>query len=221
MSEPLRLLCVFAHPDDETLGVGSTLAKYASEGVETYLVTATRGEYGYQGWPAEDPGPAGMAALRTVELQAAAAALGLREVVLLDYLDGALDDAEPAPLVASLVAELRRIRPQVVITFGPDGSYGHPDHIAISQLTAAAIVCAADAGYTGEHGGPPHRVAKLYYMVDTKADVELYTEAFGPFVMEIDGRPRGPVGWDEWAISARIDGRAHGAATRRAVASHR
>ncbi len=75
MSETLRLLCVFAHPDDETFGLGPTLARYAAEGVETFLVCATRGERGWQGDPAENPGLEALGRLRADELHAAARAV--------------------------------------------------------------------------------------------------------------------------------------------------
>src|SRR5258706_13057154 len=148
----LRLMCVLAHPDDESLGTGGTLAKYASEGVETYLVTATRGERGRFFDNTESPGLAVVGRTRETELRAAAKELGLREVVFLDYEDGTLDAANPLEASARIAGHLRRIRPHVVITFGADGAYGHPDHVAISQLTASAIVNAADT----------HQVQKLY-----------------------------------------------------------
>src|SRR5690242_14599850 len=88
MNNPLRLLCVLAHPDDESLGTGGILARYAAEGIETSLLMATRGERGWQGDPADDPGPQALARLREAELQAAAKALGLRRVRFLNELDG-------------------------------------------------------------------------------------------------------------------------------------
>ena len=99
MTEAKRLLCVFAHPDDETLGAGSTLAKYAAAGVELALVTATRGERGWQGDPSADPGPQALGELRTAELLAAAQVLGIRDVQFLSYLDGDLDQADPAEAI--------------------------------------------------------------------------------------------------------------------------
>src|SRR5262245_6499278 len=102
VSEPLRLLCVLAHPDDESLGVGGTLAKYASEGVETYLVTATRGERGRFGSGIEFPGFSEVGKLREAELLAAAKELGLREVRFLGYIDGELDQANPAEITARI-----------------------------------------------------------------------------------------------------------------------
>ena len=154
---PLRLMAVLAHPDDESLGFGGTLARYASEGVETFLVTATRGERGrYRGHARRAgsiPGPAALGRIRERELRAAAAVLGIREVSLLDYHDSDLDRADPREAVERIAAALRRVRPHVVITFGPDGAYGHPDHIAISQFTTAAIVAAADPAFADDGAG--------------------------------------------------------------------
>jgi len=152
MDEKMKLMCVLAHPDDETLGIGGILARYAAEGVETYLITATRGERGWFGDPGDYPGPEALGRTRQGELVEAARVLGLKEVTLLDYVDGDLDQAEPGQVIEILAAHLRRVRPQVVITFGPFGVYGHPDHIAVSQFTAAAIVEAASTGGAGEDG---------------------------------------------------------------------
>jgi LmbE family N-acetylglucosaminyl deacetylase len=85
-------------------------------------------------------------------------------VDFLDYMDGELDQADPAEVTAKIVEHIRHIRPHVVVTFGPDGAYGHPDHIAISQTTTSVIVCAADPAYATSNGFRPHRVSRLYYM---------------------------------------------------------
>jgi LmbE family N-acetylglucosaminyl deacetylase len=91
MATGLKLMCVLAHPDDESLGNGGTLAKYAAEGVEPYLVTATRGERGWTGSERDDPGLEALGKIREVELFAAASVLGIRRVDFLDYIDGDLD----------------------------------------------------------------------------------------------------------------------------------
>jgi LmbE family N-acetylglucosaminyl deacetylase len=220
MTEAKRLLCVFAHPDDETLGAGSTLAKYAATGVELYLVTATRGEHGWQGEPSADPGQQALGELRTAELLAAAHVLGIRDVQFLNYLDGYLDQADPAEAIGRIVSHIRHIRPQVVMTFGPEGSYGHPDHIAISQFTSAAIVCAADSAYTDPQALPAHRVAKLYYMVDSRSEVAALVPIIGDINFMVDGVQRGIVAWEEWAVTTKIDGRAHWQTALRAAACH-
>jgi LmbE family N-acetylglucosaminyl deacetylase len=220
MADTLRLMCVLAHPDDESLGTGGILAKYAAEGVETYLVTATRGEHG---WFSTEPypGPEALGRTREAELREAAAALGLRDVSFLDYVDGYLDQADPAEATARIVAQLRRVRPQVVATFGQEGAYGHPDHIAICQLTSAAVLAAADAGYALPDAAPPHRVSKLYQMAPTAEMGELYESIFGKLVMEIDGVKRGAYALPDWQITTQVDCADHWATVWRAVACHR
>jgi LmbE family N-acetylglucosaminyl deacetylase len=195
-------MCVLAHPDDETLGTGGVLAKYAAEGIETYVVTATRGERGWAGEAKDNPGLEGLGRIREAELYEAARTLGVHEVTLLDYVDGDLDRAEPGRAIAQIVHHLRRVRPQVVVTFDPMGSYGHPDHIAICQLTQGACVGAADGSYAG---GLPHRVSKLYYVVDRKEMIREFEAAAGEMAMNIDDVVRRAVPWEEWAITTRID----------------
>src|SRR3954447_5144573 len=102
MSERLKLLAVLAHPDDESLGFGGTLAKYAAEGVETYLVTATRGERGRFGSQGKTAEPSEIGRVREAELRAAAAVLGIREVSILGYPDGAVDQIDAATAIRAI-----------------------------------------------------------------------------------------------------------------------
>src|SRR5438093_2291907 len=203
MSDALRLLAVTAHPDDETLGFGGVLARYASEGIETFLVTATRGErgryFGHATGTPHHPGAAALAAIREQELHAAAAALGIRHVTLLDYADGEVDRASGGDAVAAIVAHIRRVRPHVVVTFGPDGAYGHPDHIAISQLTTAAIVAAADPAFRcdGAEAVRPHAVSKLYYIAWPESTWAAYEAAFRKLVSTVEGVERQAVPWPD------------------------
>ncbi len=124
--------------DDESLGFGGTLAKYAAEEVEIHLVTATRGERGRAGSRDKEAEPAEVGRLREAEIRAAAV-LGIRSVEFLGYPDGGVDQIDPAVAMLALVRHIRRIQPHVVVTFGPEGGYGHPDHIAISQFTRRRI----------------------------------------------------------------------------------
>jgi LmbE family N-acetylglucosaminyl deacetylase len=219
--EPLKLMCVLAHPDDESLGLGGTLAKYGAEGVETYLVTATRGERGWIRQQEAYPGLEALGEIREAELCAAAEALGLQEVVLLDYIDGELDQANPEEAIGKIASHLRRVRPHVVLTFDPKGAYGHPDHIAICQFTTAATIAAADPTYDLDSELSPHRVLKLYYMVSTRADSIAYQAALGELVMEIDGVKREAASWEEWAITTEIDTKAYWSQVWQAVSCHR
>jgi LmbE family N-acetylglucosaminyl deacetylase len=226
MMQNPRLMAVLAHPDDESLGVGGTLAKYASEGVEVFLVTATRGDRGrYRGFPPGDPqhpGHSALAEIREEELRAAASALGVREVFVLDYQDQHLDSANPREVVAAIVQHIRRIKPDVIVTFAPDGAYGHPDHVAISQFTTSAIVAAADSAFSfnGSQAMQPHAVAKLYYVAWPEPAWKAYQAAFKKLVSNVDGVERQAVPWPDWAITTEIDTRSFSSAVWRAISCH-
>jgi LmbE family N-acetylglucosaminyl deacetylase len=215
-------MCVLAHPDDESLGTGGALAKCAAEGVATYLVTATRGERGRFGDSKESPGPEIVGKAREAELLAAAKELGIREVSFLGYLDGALDQVDPAEAIERIASHLRRVKPQVVITFGPEGAYGHPDHIAISQLTTAAIVCAADPSYGSQPAiAEPHRVSKLYFIAWSAKKWTAYQAALRKLVSKVDGDERQAVPWPDWAITTALDTSRVWPAVWRAVSCHK
>jgi LmbE family N-acetylglucosaminyl deacetylase len=201
----LKLLAVFAHPDDESMGTGGALAKYAAEGIETYLICATRGERGWFGPEEQNPGFERLGQIRTDELLRAGEKLGLKEISFLDYMDGDLDQANHAEAIGKIVTHIRRLQPQVIVTFPPDGNYGHPDHIAIGQFTAAAIVCAADSSYRGAQNLPPHRVSKLYFSVDDENFVNFISPFVGEIEFPVDGQTRGEVAWKDWMVTTRID----------------
>ncbi|MHB1414703.1 MAG: PIG-L deacetylase family protein [Chloroflexota bacterium] len=164
MDDRPMLLAVFAHPDDETFRCGGTLALLAARGVRVCLVTATRGEAGSVGDPplclAEE-----LAARREQELYCACRALGIEPPRLLDYADGHLAEAEPGEVGERIVRAIRELRPQVMLTFGPDGLSGHPDHVAIGHLAAEAFLHAGDRTAYPEHleyGLAAHLPSELY-----------------------------------------------------------
>ncbi len=206
----MKLMAVLAHPDDESFGVGGTLAKYAAEGVEVSVVTATRGDRGrfrgHRPGDAEHPGPEALAQIREAELRAASAVLGVRDVRVLGFRDQELDGVEPRDAIGRIVRELRSIRPDVVVTFGPDGAYGHPDHIAISQLTTAATVVAADARVT-DGGTAPHAVSKLYYLAWPRSAWSAYESAVHQLSCRVDGVDRHATPWPDWAVTTHVDAR--------------
>jgi len=220
-------MAVLAHPDDECLGVGGTLAKYASEGVDVFLLTATRGENGrYHGFRlGEDqhPGSAELARTREAELRAAGAVLGLGEVSLLDYHDQHLDRADPSEAIKAIVRHIRRVKPDVIVTFAPDGAYGHPDHIAISQFTTAAIVGAADFAFLvpGNQAEQLHTVSKLYYIAWPESAWKAYQAAFRELVSTVDGVRRQAVPWPDWAITTVVDTRSYWSTVWQAVSCHK
>jgi LmbE family N-acetylglucosaminyl deacetylase len=148
---PPRILGIFAHPDDETLGAGATLAKYASAGADVRVVSLTKGGAG-QIRDANVATRATLTSVRERELEAAGKELGLTETRCLDYLDGGLSAVDPEVLVelaAELIAELA---PDVVITFGEDGLSGHPDHVVVGAAVTAAC-----------RGLPPTRPVRLFH----------------------------------------------------------
>ena len=225
MASTRRLMAVLAHPDDESLGMGGTLAKYAAEGVDVSLVTATRGEAGrFRGYPRGDerhPGPAELGRIREAELRQAAATLGVREIALLDYLDQCLDAADPREAIGRIVRHIRRLRPDVVITFAPDGAYGHPDHVAISQFTTAAVLAAADGAWTArDDGAGPHAISKLYYLAWPESTWNAYRAAIRALSVTVDGIERHATAWPDWSITTTIDATALWPTVWRAVSCH-
>jgi LmbE family N-acetylglucosaminyl deacetylase len=221
MPTNLKLLCVFAHPDDESMGMGGTLAKYAAEGAETYYVCASRGERGWFGPEEQNPGLERLGQIRTQELENAVKELGMQGLYFLDYIDGDVDKADHAEAIGKIVTHIRRIQPHVIVTFPPDGNYGHPDHIAIGQFTYAAIVCAADGSYQDAENLPAHRTLKLYYMVDGESFINLVK----PFMSEmdfpiVDGQQRDQITWKNWMITTHIDMAEHCHTALRAIRCH-
>jgi len=160
MTTPVILLA-FAHPDDEQFGKAGALMKAIDRGARVHVVTATRGQVGGISDPALAT-PETLGAVREQELRDACAICGFEPPILLDYMDGALADADPAGVRDAVVAEIRRLRADVVMTFDRNGGYGHRDHIAIHHATVAAVAAAADPAHRPDLG-PAHAVAKVYF----------------------------------------------------------
>ena len=150
-----KLLVVTAHPDDESFRCGGALALLARRGVRVQLLTATRGGAGSRG----DPPLCRAGELATVrerELCSACAALGIEPPRFLDYLDGTLADVDEKEATAQVTAIIQELRPQVLLTWPPDGLSGHPDHVAVSRWTSLAFQRAAALG--------PDAPAALYHL---------------------------------------------------------
>jgi N-acetyl-1-D-myo-inositol-2-amino-2-deoxy-alpha-D-glucopyranoside deacetylase len=178
--ETPRLLFVHAHPDDETLTTGATIAHYVSRGAEVRVVTCTLGEEGEvigERWAqlAVDHADQ-LGGFRIAELTAALNALGIGEPVFLGgagrWRDSGMEgtqpphrrrfvDADPREAVGALVSVIRDLRPHVVVTYDANGGYGHPDHIHAHEVTVAAIAASGGNEYPGE----PWTVPKLYWTV--------------------------------------------------------
>lgn len=157
---PPCILCLFAHPDDEQWGTAGALVRCVERGIDVHVLSATSGDKGEISDPALAT-PETLGAVREEELRTACAMLGFQPPILLRYGDGTLAQADRDTLIRQIVTEIRRLRPDVVITFDANGGYGHLDHIAIHQATLVACDLAALAEYETPNL-PVHRVAKLY-----------------------------------------------------------
>jgi LmbE family N-acetylglucosaminyl deacetylase len=146
------ILLVFAHPDDESSGVSGTVKKYTQQGVPVDLITATRGEKGSR---LDVPENIDTGTAREAELRAAAAIMGIRNIYLLGYQDGELDKADINKVVDKITDIIRRVEPEIVITFGPDGISGHSDHLTVSKAVTKSF-----EKLSAEGKGP----RKLYYV---------------------------------------------------------
>ncbi|MQA86873.1 MAG: N-acetyl-1-D-myo-inositol-2-amino-2-deoxy-alpha-D-glucopyranoside deacetylase [Streptosporangiales bacterium] len=243
-----RLLFVHAHPDDETLGTGATMAKYAAEGAHVTLVTCTLGEEGEIVVPElahlapdrEDR----LGEHRIGELAAACAALGVRDHRFLGgpgrYRDSGMMDTPANELpncfwradldeaVRLLVEIIWEVRPQVVVTYDENGFYGHPDHIQAYRVAWRAFEKSADHEYlpSGPPGGEPWQPAKFYATATPRSALqELVDEvrAAGsdhPFgtVESVDELP---FGVPDEQVTTEIDARAHLDAKMAAMRAHR
>jgi LmbE family N-acetylglucosaminyl deacetylase len=139
-----RILGVFAHPDDECFCAGGTFAKYAAAGSTIKVISATPGDAG-QIRNAAIATRRTLGQVRAKELTAACAQIGVQDTACWEYGDGTLASLDQTLLVRDVVRAIREFRPDVIITFGPDGGYGHPDHIAISYATTDACHRSGDA----------------------------------------------------------------------------
>jgi N-acetyl-1-D-myo-inositol-2-amino-2-deoxy-alpha-D-glucopyranoside deacetylase len=132
-----RLLAVTAHPNDESMATGGLILRHTRAGIETHVICATQGE---KGWRAGAPDVQDdLGNIRAAELEAAATALALSGVELWDYPDGGLGDVDQVELTQRIWSEMKRLHPAAVVSWGPDGGYGHPDRIAIGACTDTAV----------------------------------------------------------------------------------
>jgi N-acetyl-1-D-myo-inositol-2-amino-2-deoxy-alpha-D-glucopyranoside deacetylase len=236
-----RLLLVHAHPDDETIGTGATMAKYAASGAHVTLVTCTLGEEG----EILVPGLSHLASdkedrlgeHRVTELDAACRALGVTDHRFLggpgrwrdSGMMGVAQNERPdvfwnAPFeeaVAELVAVVREVRPQVVVTYDENGGYGHPDHIQAHRVAVAAFERAADPAY-GE--GEPWAPSKLYWTAFPKsvlqAGIDRLKESGHENFFGVDSADDLPFGTPDEVVTTAVDGTAYLESKLQAMRAH-
>jgi N-acetyl-1-D-myo-inositol-2-amino-2-deoxy-alpha-D-glucopyranoside deacetylase/mycothiol S-conjugate amidase len=230
------LLAVHAHPDDECIGTGGILARYAADGVRTVLVTCTDGAVG----EISDPSlatPDNLAEVRACELDESVRILNVSRLVKLGYRDsgmaGTADNNHPAAFqqadleqaIQRVVKVVREERPSIIVTYDERGGYGHPDHIRAHQVAVAAFHLAGDVGYAA--GGPVWATSKLYYSVIPRSALRAFAErlrAAGiqtPFSETSESAAEVPFGVDDDQVTATVDVSAFIDAKRAALEAHR
>jgi LmbE family N-acetylglucosaminyl deacetylase len=218
------LMAVLAHPDDEAFGLGGTLSRYAAEGCDVYLVTATRGEAGEIADPTLAT-KANLPQVREQELRCACQVYGIHPPFFLDYVDGQLPIVHQGQAVGKIVRLIRQLRPHVLLTFGPDGIYGHYDHIAAYRWSTIAVDLAADTRCFPEDAEgvcEPHQVRKVYFRTLTEEQVRARSMAIDgqPAAVMMDGVPFYFVGRPAREITTVIDVSAYVDQKRRGIACH-
>jgi LmbE family N-acetylglucosaminyl deacetylase len=181
------LLAIFAHPDDETFGVGATMARYAAKGVSVTMVCATRGEVGEIATGSVAT-PENLMLYREQELRDAMAILGVTDVRFLGFRDsgmqGTEDNNDPRAfmnahgegVVHQLVRTIRELKPRVVVTWDKSGGYGHPDHVACHYHATSAFHAAADASRFPTAGQPWQTKALFYTSIPIQEFVKMAEE---------------------------------------------
>jgi LmbE family N-acetylglucosaminyl deacetylase len=197
-------MLVTAHPDDESFGPGGTLALLTDRGVSAHIVMATRGEAGtifYEEMNRPDVIER-LAEIREQEARCAAKALGVSEIDFLGYPDGGLAAADFREVTRVVAAAVRRAQPAVIITFGPDGVYGHADHVTIGRATEAAVALAADQRAQIDDLAP-HQIDRLFYTVITSETAESLNSEMGPVMINGEAHPF--AGYTADQITTRVD----------------
>ena len=201
------ILVILAHPDDEAFGTGGTLSRYAAEGHDVYLVTATRGEAGEIAEP-DLATKANLPDVRERELRCACEVYGIHEPILLNYVDGQLTIVNQGQAVGKLVRLIREIKPHVLITFGPDGVYGHYDHVAVHRWSTIAVTMAADPQCFPDPASDacePHEVQKVYHNALSESRLQLLEEQGRMEGVMMDGVPFPFVAYPDDVITTEID----------------
>jgi LmbE family N-acetylglucosaminyl deacetylase len=205
VKDPFVLGTILAHPDDETFGVGGTLIKYADEGVRVHSLCLTQGEKGWNGDPEHPVVPQEqLGAKRAAELAEAGRRMGVVSTTCLTYPDGDLAGVAEDRVVRDIVRWVRQVRPTVVITWGPDGGYGHPDHIAAGERALVALELAGIERH--ELGlGSPHRVSRCYRFVASAEFVDGLRQINTQFAAYVDTLAVKPQRWTRDRLGAAID----------------
>jgi len=226
------MLTVFAHPDDETFGAAGVMAAARERGVPVTVISATRGEAGESAIPGLDD-PERLGVVRERELREAMRQIDVSDVRLLGYRDSGMAGSPSAEhprafmrvpvetAAAKLVSHIRSVRPHVILTFGPEGLYGHPDHVHMHHVALRAIQVAADPSYKGRAASQPWQTPVLYFAAFPREEMLALLDRPNSPLKSLPADARANLGTPRSEITHRINIGAWQASKRAAIASHR
>jgi N-acetyl-1-D-myo-inositol-2-amino-2-deoxy-alpha-D-glucopyranoside deacetylase len=226
------LLAVFAHPDDETFSAAGVMAAAVERGVPVTVISATRGEAGESSIAGlNDPERLGV--VRERELREAMRQIGVSDVRLLGYRDSGMAGSPSAEdphafvrapvetVAASLASDIRTLRPHVILTFGAEGLYGHPDHLHMHQIALRAIEIAADPSHKGRDASEPWQTPALYFAAFPREDMLAVFDRPNSPLRSLSAEDRANVGTPRSQITHKISITPWAESKRAAIASHR
>jgi LmbE family N-acetylglucosaminyl deacetylase len=225
------LLAIFPHPDDETFTAAGVMAAAVTRGVPVTAISTTRGESGESGIPGLDD-PERLGAVREQELRQAMRAVGVTDVRLLAYRDSGMAGSPAAThplafirapideIAAALVPHIRSLRPGVVLTFGPEGLYGHPDHLHLHHAVLHSVAAAADPAL-GADVGTPWQIPRLYFAAFPREEMLSLLDRPGSPLASLPDDARANLGVPFAEITHTVDIAPWAEAKRAAIAAHR
>lgn len=226
------LLAIFPHPDDETFSAAGVMAAAVARGVPVTVISATRGEAGESSIPGLDD-PERLGVVRERELRDAMRQIGVSDVRLLAYRDSGMEGSPAAEhpgafvrasieaAAGKLVSHIRAVRPRVIVTFGPEGIYGHPDHLHIHRVVLHAIAAAADPRHKGRAASEPWQTPVLYFAAFPREDMLAMFDRPGYPLQSLSPAARANLGTPRAEITHVIDIGPWAESKRAAIASHR
>jgi N-acetyl-1-D-myo-inositol-2-amino-2-deoxy-alpha-D-glucopyranoside deacetylase len=228
----LPLLTIFAHPDDETFGTAGVMAAAVERGGSVTVISATRGEAGESAIAGLDD-PERLGIVRERELREAMRQIGVSDVRLLGYRDSGMAGSPSAEhqqafirvpvesAATDLAWHIRSVRPHVILTFGPEGLYGHPDHVHMHHVALRAIQLAADPSHTGRATSEPWQTPALYFAAFPREDMLAMFDRPNSPLRSLPEDARANLGTPRSQITHRINIEPWQVGKRAAIASHR
>ncbi|MGH2617533.1 MAG: PIG-L family deacetylase [Thermomicrobiales bacterium] len=226
------LLAIFPHPDDETFTAAGVMAAAVERGVPVTVISATRGETGESSIPGLDD-PERLGVVRERELRDAMRQLGVTDVRVLGYRDSGMEGSPAAQdprafvrasidaVTAKLVPHIRTVRPQAIVTFGPEGLYGHPDHLHLHAVMQHAVQAAADPSHKSRTAADPWQTPRLYFGTIPRESMQALLDRPDSPLASLSADARHNLGTPMAEITHAVNIEPWGDAKRAAIIAHR